>query len=119
MVYQVPPAKRSIKQNVFEFTLPGDKKKYSLPKLAFIKPALVEKLDGGQKSEIVRALLDEYVPGVYDLMEDSYQLIALYEAWAAESGIKLGESSGSDGSSESTKSPSAETSSSPASASTT
>lgn len=112
MVFQLPAAKRSFEQNLFKFSLPGDDKKvYKLPKLQYIKPKLVADLDGAPKMQIIRALVDEYIPGLFDHFEDPDQLLALYNAWAEESGLSVGESSGSTGSSESTEEPSAETSS--------
>jgi hypothetical protein len=103
---------------VFEFKMPGDKKVYKVPKLKYIRPALIEQLDGGKKSEIMSALIEAYHPGLYAKFDDADQLVDLYEAWAEASGISMGESSGSTASSASTESPSAETSSSPAEAST-
>lgn len=119
MAFRVPPAKRSIKQNVYEFQMPDSEEIYELPLLRYIKPSLVEELDGGKKSDIVRKLLETYVPGIYERFEDADQLVALYEDWARESGMTLGESSGSTDSPASTEEPSAETSSSPDSPSTT
>lgn len=112
MVFEVPAAKRSIDQNLFKFKMPGDDRTvYKLPKLQYIKPSLVEQLDGQSKMTIVRRLTDEYIPGLFDRFEDPDQLLSLYEAWAEESGLSVGESSGSNGSSESTAEPSDETSS--------
>jgi hypothetical protein len=115
--YQVPPSKASIEQNRFTFTLNG--KDYSLPKLAFIKPSLVEQLEGATKLKAVRMLTDHYIPGLFDEFEDAEQLTDLYNAWATASGLKLGESSASRDSSKSTEGPSTETSSSSAEPSTT
>lgn len=110
-MFEVPAPKRSMKQNLFQFKMPGDEKVYELPKLQYLKPSLVDKLDGGQKIEVIRGITDEYIPGLFDQFDDSEQLIALYEAWAKESGISLGESSGSAESSPSMAEPSGETSS--------
>lgn len=112
MVFEVPVAKRSIDQNLFKFKMPGDDRTvYKLPKLQFIKPSLFERLEGSKKIDIIRALTDEYIPGLFDAFEDPDQLLALYNAWAEESGISVGESSGSTSSSEPTVEPSDETSS--------
>lgn len=93
--FQVPASKASIAQNRFTFKLPGKAKVYSMPKLQFVKPSLIEELDGGDKMKIVRGLLDAYAPGVYDAIDDATQLQALYEGWAAASGMQVGESSAS------------------------
>lgn len=101
------------------FAQPAPRVTYKLPKLQFIKPALFERLNGSKKIEIIRALTDEYIPGLFDAFEDPDQLLALYNAWAEESGISVGESSGSTSSSERTVEPYDETSSPSADPSTT
>jgi hypothetical protein len=96
MVYQVPTSQASIKQNRFEFSLPGSKKVYSVPKLQFVKPSLA--LSFGEMSEVqvANALFTEYLPEAFPLLEDSSQLQALMEAWQAESeGVGVGESGAS------------------------
>ncbi len=50
MVFQVPKSKASIKQNRFEFQMPGSDKTYSIPLLKFIRPSLTVKI--GELSEI-------------------------------------------------------------------
>ena len=84
---------------------------YKIPKLQYIRPKLAEDLEGQHRIKIVRRLLDEYVPGLFARIEDPDQLLALFKAWAEESGLSVGESSGSNGSSESTEEPSDEISS--------
>ena len=114
MVYQVPPSKASIKQNRFEFTVPGSKKVHSVPKVQYVKPAFLAELqriaDGagegdtltqGQQVALYQAqmrLFEHYVPGFADLFDDSEQIGELMAAWQAESNISLGESSASAGS---------------------
>ena len=95
MVFEVPAPQASIKQNRFEFTLPGSKKVYSVPKLQFVKPALA--LSFGELSEVQVAnlLFGEYLPDVFPLLEDSTQLEALLNAWKEASGIGVGESGAS------------------------
>lgn len=96
MAFAVPASKASIKQNRFEFTLPSDRTtKYSMPKLQYLKPSVLNLLDGKEKNEIIVGLLEEYAPGVIDQLESLEQLTALYEAWAEASGISVGESSAS------------------------
>lgn len=120
MVFEVPAAKRSLDQNLFKFKMPDDGRTvYKLPKLQYVKPSLFERLEGSRKIEIIRALTDEYIPGLFDKFEDPDQLLALYNAWAEDSGISVGESSGSTSSSEPTVEPSAEISSPSADPSTT
>jgi len=95
VVYSVPAPQASIKQNRFEFTLPGSKKVYSVPKLQFVKPSLA--LSFGELSEVQVAnlLFNEYLPDVFPLLEDSTQLEALLSAWKEASGIGVGESEAS------------------------
>lgn len=93
MVFQVPASKASVKQNRFEFALDGTT--YSVPKLKFLKPHLVAGLEGQTKLGAMLQLLEEYHPGVSSKIEDAEQMTALYEAWAAASGVDLGESSAS------------------------
>lgn len=111
MVYAVPPSKASIKQNRFEFTVPGSKKIYSVPKAQYVRPAFLARLralaadvpDGQEPPpeiamELFNAQLEmfsHYVPGFTDLFDDSEQIGELLVAWQAESSISLGESSAS------------------------
>ena len=93
MVYSVPAPQASIKQNRFEFSLPGSKKVYSVPKLQFVKPSLALKFDEMTEVQVANALFSEYLPEAFPLLEDSTQLQALLEAWKEESGgIGAGES---------------------------
>lgn len=95
MVYEVPASKASIKQNRFEFKVPGDKKTYSVPKLQFLKPSLVQDVEEDNPIRAMRAILDYYTPGVYEKFEDGEQVAGLFNAWAEGSGVDLGESSAS------------------------
>lgn len=140
--FQVPASKASIGQNRFEFEF-GDKT-YSIPKLQYLKPSLMKQLNGQDAEMLVLGLVDEYYPAIpaepaveaveatestpavearpavagRPALSDEFasldQLLALYEAWAEASGLTVGESSGSGGSSKSTAEPSTETSSSSA-----
>lgn len=98
MVFTVPASKASVKQNRFEFKMPKDPKTYSVPKMQFIKPSLIEALEGEAKSIGVRKLLDAYHPGLFEKFEEQEQATKFFEAWAAASGIKPGESSDSSAS---------------------
>lgn len=114
MVYAVPPSKASVKQNRFEFTMPGSKKVHSVPRVEFIRPAFLRDLsaltadvpDGQEPSDRVKmalyqtqlAIFEHYVPGFTEMFDDSEQIGTLMAAWQAESSISLGESSASAGS---------------------
>ncbi|ROS62206.1 hypothetical protein EDF38_1309 [Frigoribacterium sp. PhB160] len=96
MVYEVPASKASVDQNVFTFKIPGDRRTHKVPKLRFIKPSLMREMDAqANRIDRVYALLEHYVPGVVDKFESLDQLEALYENWAKESGVSVGESSAS------------------------
>ncbi|MEV8134293.1 hypothetical protein [Microbacterium aurantiacum] len=96
MTYQVPASQASINQNRFEFTLPGSKKKYSIPQLRFLKPSLMRELDSSaNKIDRVYMLLEHYHPNLIDEFDGLDQVEAFYTAWAAASGITVGESSDS------------------------
>src|SRR4051812_4106163 len=97
MVYNVPPSKASLKKNRFEFTLPGvleegKLRELSVPLLGFIKPELIIGLEGRSKIEAMRDIVESYYPGSTKGLEGGDQLLGLYNAWAEESGIELGES---------------------------
>lgn len=94
--FQVPASKASIKQNQFEFKLPGDRKTYTIPKMQYLKPSLVDKLDPETpKTDTVKTILDFYHPGLWDGFDELSQATAFFEAWAAASSVQLGESSAS------------------------
>lgn len=96
MVYQVPASKASIKQNRFEFQLPGSKKTYSVPKLQFVKPALALSFGDLTEVQVANLLFNEYLPEVFPQLEDGSQLEALLNAWKeASEGVGVGESSAS------------------------
>lgn len=114
MVYEIPASKASIKQNLFEFKVPGEKKLRSMPKQQFINGDLRARLakvvvgirrhqadgtDPGEESllaiqELQREVLEHYNPDLYKLL-DSDQITALLKQWGEESNIELGESSAS------------------------
>lgn len=92
MVYEVPKSKASLKQNRFEFKLPGSAKIYDVPLLKFLKPAVALKIQGASEVEAAQALFDEYLPVALEKFEDAEQLGAFIEAWSEASGISVGES---------------------------
>lgn len=111
MVFEVPASRASIKQNQFEFKVPGEKKTRALPLLKFVPVGYRDRLQklaepireaqaaGATPSNEVLAafgsfqidLLEKYAPGITDLMDDE-QLAALLKAWTEASGISVGES---------------------------
>lgn len=111
MVFEVPASRASLKQNVFEFKVPGERKTRSLPLLKFTPIGYRDKLaklaepiraaqDAGTDpaTEDLRALgalqldmLERYSPGLTDVMDDD-QLAALLKAWQEASRISMGES---------------------------
>ncbi|WP_066041899.1 hypothetical protein [Herbiconiux solani] len=115
-MYEVPASKASIKQNVFEFKVPGTKKTWSIPKQAYINSELLGRFQaeaivlkpiveaGGKPTPeqaialmtIQQEIFDHYCPGVRALV-DSEQLAQLFRAWQEASaqgqqGVQLGES---------------------------
>lgn len=97
MPYQVPPSKASIKQNQFEFKLPGDRKTYSIPKLQYLKPSLIDRFEDGStpKTDLLRSIFDHYHPGLWESFDDLDQARGFFDAWGEASGITAGESSAS------------------------
>jgi hypothetical protein len=95
MVFQVPASKASIKQNRFEFQLPGSKKVHSVPLLKFLKPSLALELEDASEVAAARILFNEYLPEAFAQFEDAEQLGAFLEAWKDASGIGVGESEAS------------------------
>lgn len=111
MTFEIPASKASIKQNQFEFKVPGEKKTRSLPLLKFLPIGLRGKLadaakpiaaaqeakrepneeDLGKLGALQLELLDKYSPGLVDLL-DNDQLGALLVAWQEASGVTVGES---------------------------
>lgn len=111
-MYQVPPSKKSLKQNQFEFQLPGETRVRSVPLLKFIRPSFIRDFGDLDETKFMIKFLDTELPDVLDTLEDAEQLTNLLNAWSAESGVSLGESEPSPDSSPSTGEQSA-TSSSP------
>lgn len=95
MVYEVPKGKSSLKQNRFEFKMPGRAKVYSVPLLQYMKPSLALKLDGLSEVEAARVLFAEYLPEAFDQFEDGEQLQDFMAAWTEKSGVSPGESEAS------------------------
>ncbi|WNO28729.1 tail assembly chaperone [Microbacterium phage FlameThrower] len=93
MTFKVPESKRSIRQNQFEFQVPGDRKTYRIPKAKYLSigqvEALASKGDEVQITDILEILgQGEAREAVRTL--DQEQLMALMEAWQDDSGITVG-----------------------------
>lgn len=111
MVYEVPASKASIKQNQFEFKVPGERKTRSLPLPKYLPIGWRSKMedagrpikaaiDAGKDpapedlallGSLQLEMLDKYSPGLVDLMDEE-QLAELLKAWQAAGGITVGES---------------------------
>lgn len=123
MAFEVPKSRASLKQNQFEFTLPGRKKKYAMPYMQFLTNGLRDPLidvfrelkthmgEGeGMDAEaaarqlsqdaqlrmqdLTREIFERYNPGIYAEM-DQEQVVAVFNQWAAESQTTVGKSSAS------------------------
>ena len=98
MAFKVPESKRSIAQNRFEFELP-DGTEVSVPKAKYLTLGQIETLSQAQGEITIVDILDlfnEPEASVAVRSLDSEQLLALMEAWQADSGISVGESSASE-----------------------
>lgn len=97
MVYEIPKSRASIAQNRFDFKFAGSTKKYSVPLMKYIKPALAMRLEQMSNTEVVVALFEEYFPGeaLFEKFEDGEQFEAFMRAWQEASGVDLGESEAS------------------------
>lgn len=110
MTFVVPAAAGDKPENRFEFSLPGSKKKYSVPHFEFLtgdQLILVAKIEGqdlGPEAIVsLFALTDELTDAPLRKLGMD-QLMAFYSAWADASAVAPGESDGSPNSSESTDS---------------
>lgn len=110
MTFEVPASKASIKQNKFEFKVPGERKARTLPKMEFLpvglrnrmadlaKPLQAAEEEGRKPSndelnamgELQIDILERYSPGLTDLLDED-QLAAILNAWGEASAITLGE----------------------------
>jgi len=98
MAFEVPASKRSIKQNQFQFKVPGDRKTYSIPKAKYLSVGQVETLSLKGEEVAITDILE--ILGQGEAREavralDQEQLMALMEAWQEDSGLSVGESSAS------------------------
>jgi hypothetical protein len=98
MVYEVPASKRSIKQNQFQFKVPGNRKTFSIQKAKYMTVGQIETLSNKGGEVQLTDILDilgqgEAREAVLTLEQE--QMMALFEAWQADSGLTMGESSAS------------------------
>jgi len=116
MTFEVPRSKASLKQNQFEFTLPGSKKKYQLPLLQFVSNGLRDPLVktiaevseyvdaetgrprpdmpkslGVAISDLTQQIFDKHAPGVWEQL-DQVQMQALIAEWNRQSSTSVGKS---------------------------
>lgn len=93
-MYQVPPSKRSIKQNRFEFEIDG--KAYDLPKFDLIPISVLEEIEEAPLNAVA-PYLKVFGPKTSPLGKairslDREQLTNLLQAWQTDAGITPGES---------------------------
>lgn len=97
MVYEVPAAKRSLKQNVFEFKVGA--KTYNVPKFEHLSVGVLESIEAAPANAIGPFLSVFGEPdsptGKAIRSLDKDQLVGLIHAWQADSGVTTGESSAS------------------------
>lgn len=97
MVYEVPAAKRSLKQNLFEFKVGS--KTYTVPKFEHLSVGVLESVETAPANAIgpylsVFGEADSPVGKAIRTL-DKDQLTALIEAWQSDSGVSVGESEAS------------------------
>jgi hypothetical protein len=110
MTFNVPVSAGEKPENRFEFTMPGSKKKYSLPKMEFLTGEhllLVSKIEddefGPESVTALFQLTDDLTDAaIRKLAMD--QLVAFFLAWSDASEVTPPESDGSPALSESTES---------------
>ena len=96
-MFEVPAAKRSIKQNLFEFKIGA--KTYTVPKFEHLPVGVLETIEAasddaiGPYLDIFGAKDSAIGKAIRGLDKD--QLTALIHAWQADSGVTVGESEGS------------------------
>lgn len=99
MTFQVPESKRSIAQNRFHFQTP-DGVEHSMPKMKYFTMRQIERMSSNTDELTLTDILAIFDEDESDVREavldfDHEQLQALMEAWQADSGLALGESSAS------------------------
>lgn len=93
MVYEVPAAKRSLKQNLFEFKI--GTKTFSVPKFEHLSVGVLELVETAPENAIGPYLSIFGAPdspiGKAIRTLDKDQITALIGAWQADSGVTVGE----------------------------
>lgn len=96
-MYEVPAAKRSLKQNLFEFKIGA--KTYSVPKFEHLPVGVLEAVEVAPDNAIGPYLSvfgeKDSPAGKAIRTLDKDQLTGLIQAWQADSGVTAGESSAS------------------------
>lgn len=89
MAFSVPPSKKSLKQNRFEFELDG--KKHDIPLLKFAPVAAIEAFEAERNMTAFILMCD--TDGAKDAFRsmDGDQLEAFMEAYQKESDVEVGE----------------------------
>lgn len=96
-MFEVPAAKRSVKQNLFEFKI--GTKTYSVPKFEHLSVGVLEAVEAAGDNAIgpylsVFGEKDSPIGKAIRTL-DKDQLAALLQAWQADSGLTVGESEAS------------------------
>jgi hypothetical protein len=96
-MFEVPAAKRSLKQNVFEFKV--GTKAFSVPKFEHLSVGVLEAVELAPENAIgpylsVFGVKDSAIGKAIRTL-DKDQLTALIGAWQADSGVTVGESEAS------------------------
>ena len=110
-VYKIPASQATKKEKRFYFVFPGSSKQYSVPLLSYLPPSLIriiETVDGDDISTVITFLdkfLDSVAPDAHliDKFQDTAQMLSWFAAWQEASGITVGESQASAGSSKTTE----------------
>jgi hypothetical protein len=96
-MYEVPAAKRSLKQNIFEFKV--GTKTFSVPKFEHLSVGVLEAVESAPENAIGPYLSvfgeKESPIGKAIRTLDKDQLTALIQAWQSDSDVTMGESEGS------------------------
>jgi hypothetical protein len=104
LAFQIPAPAGHLPKNRFEFQLPGEKEKRSIPKLDYLPIEADEYLRGIEnrmlpQREYILGLVEATDAEIGKLLRDERltrdQVNAFYDAWRAASKVSEGESSGS------------------------
>lgn len=94
-MFEVPQSKKSIRQNRWEFTIPGEDGTFDVPLMKFASIAAMEAFEAGKESTgLILAADNERARDAIRSL-DADQVTALLDAWSEASGVTVGESQGS------------------------